>query len=52
MIHRNNKNISHKNLLSGKMNAEIFMLIPKFYFRSCDTKNDYKTRLCRKEKME
>ena len=52
MIHRDNKNSSHKNILSGKMNTEIFMLIPKFNFRSCDAKNDDITRLCTKEKME
>ena len=52
MNYRNTKNFSHKNLLSGKMNAEIFMLIPKLNFRSCDAKNDNITRLCTKEKME
>ena len=52
MIFRNNKNISHKNPLSDMMNAGIFMLIPKFNFRSCDAKNDDITRLCTKEKME
>ncbi len=52
MIHRSNKNTSHKNLSSGKMIAEIFMLIPTFYFSSCDAKNDNITRLCTEEKME
>ena len=52
MIHRNNRNFSHKNLLSGKMNTEISMLIPKFNFSSYDAKNDNITRLCTNEKME